>query len=79
MLCAAHTTLANKCPDIKSWTAKHFRLYAQYLNEGPLTHYALYHLKHHVDGTCQATKVLRFISQFVEELTGNLATYLLEN
>lgn len=78
-LCAANTTLANKLPDIKSWTSKHFELYAQYLNERPLTNYALCHLKHHIDGSCQAANILRFVSQFVEELTGNPAAYLLES
>ena len=79
MLCVANTTLANKLPDIKSWTSKHFELYAQYLNEKPLINYVLCHLKHHIDGSCQAVYILRFVSQFVEELTDNPAAYLLES
>jgi ankyrin repeat domain-containing protein 50 len=79
MLCAANTTMTNKHLDIKYWTSKHFELCAQYLNEMPLTNYVLSHIKHHIADSCQDANILRLVSQFVEELTGSPAAYLLES
>jgi ankyrin repeat domain-containing protein 50 len=77
MLCAANTALASRLPNAKSWTSEHFEAYAQYLNERPLTNYALCYLKQHIDGCHQASNVSYFISQFIDVLTGNPAAYLL--
>ena len=79
MLCAANAELANKLPNVRSWTMEHFECYAQYLNERPLTSYALGHLKHHIDSCPHVDNPLHLVSQFVEELTDNPAAYLLES
>ncbi|KAF2183361.1 hypothetical protein K469DRAFT_786021, partial [Zopfia rhizophila CBS 207.26] len=50
MFCAANTSLAEISLDIKSWTSEHFEVYAQYLDKRPLANYALYYLKHHING-----------------------------
>jgi ankyrin repeat domain-containing protein 50 len=79
MLCAANAGLANKLPNIRSWTLEHFECYAQYLNERPLTNYALGHLKHHIDSCRHVDNPLHLVSLFVEKLTDNPAAYLLES
>jgi ankyrin repeat domain-containing protein 50 len=79
MLCAANVELANKLPNVGSWTLEHFECYAQYLNEKPLTNYALDHLKHHIDSCRHVDNPLHLVSRFVEELTDNPAAYLLES
>lgn len=77
MLCAANTTLAKTLPDIESWTSKHFKDYAQYLDRRPFANYALRYLKHHMDGCHQDVNALGMTSQFIDKLTYP-AVYLLE-
>src|ERR1700722_8660805 len=79
MLCAANTSLVGKLPDIKSWTLKHYNVYAQYLDKRPLVSYALCHLKHHINGCQRDRNVQDIATQFVYELTNHPAVYLLES
>ncbi|KAI9869033.1 MAG: hypothetical protein M1813_002856 [Trichoglossum hirsutum] len=76
--CAANATRAERLPDIKSWTSKHFDLYTQYLDEIPLAIYALCYLTHHIDACHQDANVSSITSQFIDKLTCNPAVYLLE-
>ena len=78
MLCTANTTVAGRPADIKSWSSEHFKGYAQYLDKMPLANYALYHLKHHIDGSQQYVNIQGIIDRFIQELIRNPAVYLLE-
>ncbi len=78
-LCVTNSIMARKTPDIMDWTSSHFERCAQYLNERPLLNYALERLQDHIYGCTQASNIAGLISQFVEDLEGSPAAYLLES
>jgi ankyrin repeat domain-containing protein 50 len=77
MLCAANIS-TEELPDINRWASKHFKDYAQRLDEKPLANYALCHLKDHIDGCQGDANVQNIVSQFIGKLNHNPAVYLLE-
>ena len=77
-LCAGNTALAERLPDIRSWTSKHFEDSAQYLEGRPLATYALRYLKDHINRCDQGANTLEITSKFVDNLIDSPAAYLLK-
>ncbi|KAK1237949.1 hypothetical protein MKX08_002528 [Trichoderma sp. CBMAI-0020] len=75
ILCAS--TMAERFPDIKSWTSQNVKDCAQYLEKMTFATYALRHLGHHIGGCQEEAYVLDITSKIVDELMNNPTAYLL--
>ncbi|KAL6890890.1 ankyrin repeat-containing domain protein [Trichoderma evansii] len=77
ILCASN--IAERFPNLKSWTSQHFKDCAQYLHEMPFLNYTLQYLNHHINSCHNDAYVLDITSKFIDELTISPAAYLLQD
>lgn len=76
LLCAS--TIADRLPNVKSWTSQNFKECAQYLEEMAFATYALDYLDVHIDGCQEDAYVMDITSKFIDELIIGPAAYLLK-